>query len=154
MQPVVVVFLDPECPIANGYLPVLSSLAAEFAPRGISFLGVYSDPTLDREKLRAHVREFKFGFAVADDRDQRMVRFAGATYSSEIAVFNPEGVRLYRGRIDDRVGERGAMRPAATRHDLRDVLVRIAAGERGPFAGMVGFGCAIAKPVQPPPSAP
>lgn len=149
-QPLVVVFLDPECPIANGYMPVLNALASEFTPRGISFLGAYSDPMLKPEALRTHRREFKINFAIADDRGQRLVRFAGATYSSEVAVFAADGTRLYRGRIDDRVGEKGAMRPAATRHDLRDVLVRLAAGERGPFTGVRGFGCAIAVPVKHP----
>lgn len=149
-QPLVLVFLDTECPIANGYLPVMNALAAEFASRGISFLGVYTDPTSKPGQLEAHRRDFKIGFATADDRKQRLVRFAGATYSSEVVVLDSNGSRLYRGRIDDRVGAKGAARPTAKHHDLREVLLRLCAGEPGPFPGVAGFGCAIAAPVKHP----
>jgi len=50
---------------------------------------------------------------------------------------------LYRGRIDDRVGDLGFARPAAAHDDLRDVLEAIAAGKAGPFPGKQGFGCFI-----------
>jgi hypothetical protein len=144
----VVVFLDPECPVANGYVPVLNALAREFTSRGVAFIGAYSDPTMDVDRLRSHARDFAINFTTTDDRGQRLAHYANATYSSEAAVFDAKGKLLYRGRIDDRVDASGASRPAATRHDLRDVLLRILAGESGPFVSLPGYGCALATPLK------
>lgn len=140
----VVVFLDPECPIANSYVPVVNALAVEFGPKGVGFLGAYTDPTGSLEKFRAHARDYALKFTAVDDRAQRLARFAGASYSAEAVVLDARGAILYRGRIDDRVGTDGAVRPAATSHDLRRVITRLFAGEAGPFPGERGFGCSLA----------
>jgi len=145
----VVVFLGQECPVSNASIPVLNKLAAEFAPRGFTFIGAYVDPTADLEALRAHAADYAIGFATADDREHRLVRAAGATFTPEAAVFSAAGARLYAGRIDDRVGAFGAARPAAANQELRRVLAALAAGAPGPFEGIAGYGCAIPEAVRP-----
>ena len=144
----VLVFLDPECPIANGYLPVLNVLAREFGGRGFRFLGVYTDPSFASAQLQQNARDYQVEFALIDDREQELARLAGATYASEAVIVSSTGTVIYRGRIDDRVGMDGAARPAATHHDLREVLSRLRAGERGPFTGHPGFGCSLAAPLK------
>ncbi len=144
----VVIFISPECPVSNGYVPVLNQLFTEFTSRGIAFVGVYADPTLDVAALRTHVKEFSIAFSTVDDRHHALVHETGATYTPEVFVFSPDGRVLYRGRIDDRVGDFGEARPAATRQELREVLQKIATGERGPFPGKPGFGCTIAQEVK------
>ncbi len=140
---VVWVFISPECPVANASVPVLNALAAEFSPAGFDFVGVYSDPTLELPVLKRHTTDYHFGFATVDDRAQRLVQLAGATYTPEIFVFSRDGALLYRGRIDDRVTDFGASRPAATHDDLHEVLRALAAGKPVPFANRPGFGCSI-----------
>ncbi|HEY1765860.1 MAG TPA: redoxin domain-containing protein [Opitutaceae bacterium] len=146
---IVVVFLGQECPVSNASIPVLNKLAGEFGPRGFSLVGAYVDPTVGLAVLRAHAAEYAVGFATADDRDHRLARAAGATYTPEVAVFSERGERLYLGRIDDRVGAWGAARPAAAREDLREVLRALASGARGPFPGRPGYGCALPEAVRP-----
>ncbi len=145
----VVVFLSPECPVANASVPVLNSLAAEFAPRGFDFVGAYADPTIEPAVLRRHAAEYHLGFMLTDDRTQRLVRATGATYTPEAFVFSATGALLYRGRIDNRVDDFGPARPAATQEDLRAVLQALAAGQPGPFPYRPGFGCSIPEPVRP-----
>jgi thiol-disulfide isomerase/thioredoxin len=140
---IVVVFISPECPVANASIPVLNALAGEFAPAGIDFVGVYADPTLDVSVLRRHATEYRLGFPAVDDRDQKLVHLTGATYTPETFVFSRDGALLYRGRIDDRVTDFGSSRPAATHEDLRDVLRALAAEKRVPFERRPGFGCSI-----------
>ena len=145
---IVLVFISPECPLSNANVPVLNALAAEFVRSGVSFVGVYSDPTLELPALRQHTSEYRLGFATADDREQRVLRATGATYTPEVFVFSAAGVLLYRGRIDDRVADFGPARPVATHEDLRDVLAALVAGKPVPFASRPGFGCAIPEPVK------
>ena len=145
---VVLVFLSPECPVANAEIPVLNQLAAEFTPRGFGFVGAYADPALALPVLRRHAADYHLGFATADDRAQRLVRATGAAFTPEVFVFSRAGMLLYRGRIDDGVKDFGGARSAAAHEDLREVLAALAAGQPGPFARRPGFGCAIPEPVR------
>jgi thiol-disulfide isomerase/thioredoxin len=140
---IVVVFISGECPVSNSYIPVLNQLAAEYSRRGFAFVGAYVDPEADLPSLREHARSYAIAFATADDREHRLAHAASATITPEAVVFSEEGAVLYRGRIDDRVGDLGSARPAATRNDLKDVLEAIAAGKAGPFPPKPGFGCFI-----------
>jgi hypothetical protein len=144
---IVVVFLSEECPVSNAYIPVLNQLASDFSRRGFAFVGAYVDPGSGLPALREHARSYAVSFATADDRGHGLVRVASATLTPEAVVFSEDGAVLYRGRIDDRVGDLGAARPVAVHNDLRDVLEAIAAGKAGPFAPKPGFGCFIPEPV-------
>lgn len=145
----VVVFLDPDCPIANAYIPVLDALATEFRDQGVQIIGVYADPAFSTEQLRKHGRDFSIAFSLMQDRSGHLARLIGATYSSEVAVLNDKGAILYRGRIDNRVAEDGSVRPHATEHDLREILERLGKGETGPFPSQRGFGCYLPEPAKP-----
>lgn len=146
----VAVFLDPECPIANSYIPVMNTLCREFSARGFRFAGIYTDPNFTTAQLEQHARDFHVVFPPLDDRTHTFARRVGATYSAEVVVLGTDGVLLYRGRIDDRIGAEGAAKPTATRQDLRDVLARLVAGERGPFPASEGFGCSLSIAVTRP----
>ena len=145
---IVLVFISPECPVANASVPVLNALAKEFAPRGFFFVGAYADPNIPLTALQQHEREYSLAFSTADDRRQLLVSTTGATYTPEAFVFARDGALLYRGRIDDRVGDFGAARPAAVRQDLREVLAALATEKSGPFKSQPGFGCSIPEPVK------
>jgi alkyl hydroperoxide reductase subunit AhpC len=147
---VVLAFLDPECPVANACLPVLDSLARSFRAKGVRVIGVYTDPSLNVERVRQHGREFSIEFPVLQDRNHRLVQICRVTCSSEVAVLDARGTVLYHGRIDNRVGEDGATRPQATQRDLETVLERLHAGEAGPFPARPGFGCFLPGAVSPP----
>lgn len=144
---IVVVFISEECPVSNAYIPVLNQLASEFSRRGFAFVGAYVDTGSGLPALREHARSYAVSFATADDRGHRLVKAASATLTPEVVVFSEDGAVLYRGRIDDRVGDLGFARPAAVHNDLRDVLEAIAAGKAGPFPAKPGFGCFIPEPV-------
>ena len=146
----VVVFISPECPVANAELPILNALAKEFAPRGFAFIGAYADPGIEPAELRRHAADSGLAFLTVDDRAQRLAQATGATYTPEAFVFSRDGSLLYRGRIDDRVRGFGLARPAANaQEDLRNVLAALAAGQAGPFPNRPGFGCALPEPVKP-----
>ena len=145
----VVVFLSPECPVANAELPVLNALAREYTPQGFAFAGAYADPGIELDILRRHAADSSLAFPAVDDRAQRLAHEIGASYTPEAFVFSANGSLLYRGRIDDRVEGFGPARPKATHENLRDVLAALASGQPGPFPNQPGFGCALPKPVKP-----
>jgi hypothetical protein len=148
---IVVVFLGQECPVSNVSIPALNKLAADYRLGSrYSIIGAYVDPTSTLETLRAHAAQYQIGFATADDRQQRLARLAGATYTPEAAVFSRTGQVVYLGRLDDRVAAAGEVRPGrATREELREVMRALGSGIPGPFVGHMGFGCALPQAVHP-----
>jgi hypothetical protein len=80
------------------------------------------------------------------DPQRALVKLVGARVTPEAAVFVPGAAgarRVYHGRIDDRYGELGRMRPAAGTHDLQDALGAVLAGRPVPGAQALAVGCFI-----------
>jgi hypothetical protein len=140
---VALLFVAPDCPISNRYAPEIERLHQEFAPRGIAFFLVYTDPALDAEAARRHAADYSLTFPALLDREHRLVAHTGVEVTPEAAVLGVDGALLYRGRIDDRWVDIGTHRPRATRHDLRDALSEILEGRPAPPPGGRAVGCYI-----------
>jgi hypothetical protein len=143
VKAVVLVFVLPDCPIANGYTPEINALAAKNASRGVRFYLVQVDPDLTVAQARQHEREFGYTFPVVLDAQHDLVRRSGVTRVPEAAVFTPDGQRRYRGRIDDQYAALGKRRLQSTSHDLRDALDAVLAHR--PIANPIteAVGCSI-----------
>jgi len=139
----VLVFTDPECPIANAFAPELARLFAEFAPRGVRFYLVYADGSRSAADVSAHVAGFAHPMPAVRDPEHELVRRSGATRTPEACVFLPEGELVYRGRIDDRYVDFGKQRAAPTTRDLRDALEAVLAGDAPVRPWAPAIGCTI-----------
>jgi Redoxin len=139
----VLVFTMQDCPIANSYVPTLSTLASEYHPRGIRFLMVHVDPQLSNESARKHAEEFQIEVPVVIDRQHAWVDWAGATKSPEVAVFSSDGQILYSGRIDDRYVGFGKRRTHVSSNDLREAMDAILAGRPVARSKTEAIGCFI-----------
>jgi hypothetical protein len=143
----VLVFLRTDCPISNRYAPEIRRLGRHFAARGVAFWLVYPDRRESAKTIRGHLREFGLPFRAVRDPGHALVRRSGARITPEAAVFvpGPEGARLvYHGRIDDRYSALGRMRPAATTHDLEQVVEAVLAGRPVPRDTAPAVGCFLA----------
>src|ERR1035438_4870489 len=67
---VVFAFVPADGPVANAYASELARTCAAYAPRGVSFYGVASDPG-------ASARRLGLPFPVLVDRRQELARLAG-----------------------------------------------------------------------------
>jgi hypothetical protein len=143
----VFVFIRTDCPISDRYLPELEREQQRAAAAHVEFALVFVDPAEPSDAIRAHMQTFHYtGRLLRDDR-HTLVRAAGVATTPEAAAFahEPDGPRLvYRGRIDDRYVDFGRMRPAASAHDLADVIDAFAAGGRLTFRTTKAIGCVIA----------
>ena len=64
---VVVVFLGTECPLARLYAPRLTKLAAEYADRGVRFVGIDSNVQDTPAEIAAYAHEHDLTFPVLND---------------------------------------------------------------------------------------
>lgn len=124
----VLLFTRADCPISNRYAPEVQRLAEENRRRGIDFYLVYPDPDATAGSIREHLAEFSYRLPALRDPDHDLVAAAGARVTPEVAVFDPRGSMVYRGRIDDRWASFGTLRSAPTRRDLEEVLAVLATG--------------------------
>lgn len=140
---IALVFITPDCPIANFYQPTLRKLGDEFADRGLPMFMVHSDPEVTAGAAQRHVAKFEIIAPVILDHDQSIARRVDAKVTPEAIIVDRAGKILYRGRIDNFYEALGRKRRAATEHDFRDALAAVADGQ--PVANPVtkALGCHI-----------
>jgi hypothetical protein len=143
------IFVATDCPISNRYLPSLTRLSQQFAPRGIRFWLVYPNPGDTLAAVRAHQKQYPAASAMPEliVPDPRFLAHAHVHVTPEAAIF-PAGntmaqPTLWHGRIDDRYLTFGTQRPAATRHDFTDALDAVLAGRQPALPAAPPVGCAI-----------
>jgi hypothetical protein len=140
----VLFFLMTDCPISNRYAPEIQRICASYGPKGAHCFLVYVDPSTAADAVLNHVKDYKYTCCPTIlDSERRLVRKAGATVSSEVAVFSNTGQLRYRGRIDNFYAALGAPRQVVTEHDLRDALDALIAGRAVRNPRTQAFGCFI-----------
>ena len=119
---VVLVFLGPECPISQKYVPELNRLAEGRGTNGVEFFGVIAGQTMTRTQAATFVREYQIQFPVLFDDGLALARWLRPTHMPEAFVLKPDGDRLYRGRIDDWFQSPGKPRAVVQHRELRDAM--------------------------------
>jgi peroxiredoxin len=140
---VVVFFIMTDCPLANGYVPEMNRIRAEYEARGVAVYAAHSDPLTGAEAVRRHAAEFGYTFPVLLDPDLKLARWTGATIVPQAALLSPDGEVLYLGRIDNRMEEITRRRPEPTQRELRDALEAVLAGRKPAVARTRAVGCNI-----------
>ncbi len=139
----VLIFFLHDCPICNSYAPELERLNSAFAPRGVNFFIIQTDPQLSKEAAAKHAREYALTMPVLLDSANKLAQRTGARTTPEAVVIGADEKVLYRGRIDDLYADFGKRRTEPTTRDLRDALDALLAGKEIPAAGGPAVGCAI-----------
>jgi thiol-disulfide isomerase/thioredoxin len=139
----VLVFVATDCPNSNTYAPLLARLYREYAPRGVAFFNVYSDPAESASTVRKHDTDFSTPFAALLDPHQTLARETGARSTPEAVILGPAGQELYRGRVDNRFVALGKTRYQPTENDLQEALDAILDGRSVPHRVTRTIGCAI-----------
>lgn len=157
-QPVVVVvFLGTECPLARVYAPRLERLADEYAAQGVTLVGVVSNRQDTPEEIRQFVQDCGVEFPVLYDPDQAVADLFAARRTPEAFVLDQQRTLRYRGRIDDQYGFReqsGYQRLEPSRHDLRDAVAAVLAGDPIDEPANDAPGCLIGRVETPREDAP
>ena len=143
---VVLIFIGHDCPISNGYAQVVVRLCKESLPKKVAFCVVYADADITKDVARKHAEEYGYTCPAILDPEMKLARKVGATVKPEVAVLDPKGELLYRGRIDDLHTDFGKKRPQPTTRDLTDALDAVLAGKPVPVARTKAVGCYIDVP--------
>ncbi len=136
----VVMFIATRCPISNDYNERMRTVAQEYTPKGVRFVGINSNSIEPVEEVAQHAKQNGFPFPVLKDEGNKIADHFNAQFTPEIFVMDSKGVLRYHGRIDD------SQNPARiTSHDLRITLDALLAGNNPPRAETKAFGCTIKR---------
>ena len=143
VKAMVLVFIAPECPIANFYQPELARLDQLASNANMRMFMVYPDATLQAKGVRGHVRDFNITTPVILDPHHRLVEAVNAQVTPEAFIVTNEGDVVYSGRIDDRYTGLGMRRAEPGDRSLHDAILAIAAGRPVANARTEPIGCYI-----------
>lgn len=135
----VVVFLSAQCPVVKMYNERISQIAADYAAKGITFIGVNSNSTESLDWVKSNAAE-NYKFPVLIDKGNVFADKLGATVTPEAYYFSAKNVLLYHGAIDnDRTGK------GITDNYLRTAFDSSLGGKAIAKTRANAFGCSIKR---------
>ncbi len=145
------IFLCAHCPYVVHVRPELSRLNADYAARGVAFVGITSNdiaqyPQDAPAATAAMAREAGLPFPILYDETQSVALAYSAACTPDFFVFDAERRLAYRGQLDDSRPMRAADRPArgaSNGADIRAALDAILAGRAPSPEQKPSIGCNI-----------
>lgn len=135
----VVFFLSKECPMCKNYRPLIKKLNEQYGSTGlIDMLVLRTDADKKQDSSYFLPDEYAAGKAAVE-----IATYFGASVTPEVFVLDSSNNILYKGAIDNWSYETGKHSPAATEHYLKNVLSKIASGEKVSYSEEKAFGCYI-----------
>ncbi|MEO7672620.1 MAG: redoxin domain-containing protein [Pyrinomonadaceae bacterium] len=135
----VVVFLSAQCPVVKAYNERISQIAADYAAKGITFIGINSNSTEALDWVKSNAAE-NYKFPVLIDKGNVFADKLGATVTPEVYYFDAKNVLKYQGAIDnDRSGK------AVTESYLRTAFDASLSGKPIAKTTANAFGCSIKR---------
>ncbi|HUU13976.1 MAG TPA: redoxin domain-containing protein [Terriglobia bacterium] len=149
----VIVFTCNHCPTAQLYESRIKKLASDYRDRGVELVAIepndphavrldemgYTDvgDSFAEMKIRAGHRQFNFPY-LDDGETQKVAHAYGPTATPHVFVFDSERRLRYEGRLDNNPREQ-----YANRHDARDAIEAVLAGQPVAVTKTPSFGCSI-----------
>ncbi len=139
------VFLSDECPMCQGYAPVLNQLAANYESKGVELVGVFPNYYATDSAIGAFKKEYNITFKMRRDSGFILTNRLGASITPQVFVENTEGVLLYSGQIDDAYFRAGKRRGTTTFHYLKDAIDSLLINKKPTVEMTKAVGCVIVK---------
>ncbi len=142
----VVMFLCNHCPYVKHVNPEIVRIVNEYAPKGISFVGISSNdieqyPEDGPLEMKKKAKELGYNFPYLYDETQEVARAYDAACTPDFYVFD-ENLRLvYHGQLDD--SRASGTNTLLTGKDLRNVLNNVLEGKPASEFQRPSIGCSI-----------
>lgn len=136
----VLIWLSAQCPVVKQYNERINQIAADYASKGISFIGINSNATESLEWVKSDAEKVGYKFPVLIDKGAVLADKLGATVTPEVYYFDTKNVLLYHGAIDN----------SRNGQNITDNYLRIAfdsslTGKKIEKTRINAFGCSIKK---------
>ena len=130
VRPVLMVFLNPTCPISRRYIPELNKLYKRARGLEVDFYGVFSDPRNTRSEIIKYRKSYKIKFPILQDHNGELALKLSPRVTPESFLIGKDDSLVYRGRIDNRFVSIGKLRRKITSRDLHRALEATGQGKK------------------------
>jgi thiol-disulfide isomerase/thioredoxin len=139
------VFLSDECPMCQGYAPVLNQLAADFEAKGVEIIGVFPNYYATDSSILAYKSEYNIRFKTIKDSTFTLTNRFEASTTPQVFLENREGSVLYAGQIDDAYFRAGKRRGTTSEHYLKVAIDASLNNKKPEIMETKPIGCIIVK---------
>lgn len=139
------VFLSDECPMCQGYAPVLNQLATDFEKKGVDIIGVFPNYYATDSSILSFKTEYHIDFQTIRDSNFTLTNRFNASITPQVFLENTEGSILYAGQIDDAYFRAGKRRGTTSTHYLKTAIEAILADKKPEISETKAIGCVIVK---------
>lgn len=137
----VIMFISTRCPYCQGYNGRKKTIAEQFGPKGVGFIGINSNKTEPEDEVAKHTAEHQLPFPVLKDADNKVADLYLAERTPEIFVVNAKGLLVYHGRIDENYQDETKVESP----DLISTLNELLSGKELTRKETKAFGCSIKR---------
>jgi hypothetical protein len=141
-QPVLFVFLSPECPLCQNYTVVLNKLDRQYAGK-IKIYGIIPGKTYGDAAILDFVHKYKINYPLVTDSTLRLSRYLQASATPEAILLSSGNELIYKGAIDNWYKVLGKSRIKATENYLQDAIDRCLKQEPVYLKRTTPVGCLI-----------
>jgi peroxiredoxin len=143
-QAVAVVFICNHCPYVKLYLERLKQIQDEFAPQGVTLIGINPNdekqyPADSYENMKPFFAENQLNFPYLRDITQDVAHAFGATKTPHVFLLNQQGVLCYSGAVDDSAQDAAAVK----QHYLKDAIAALLANTPISPTATEPVGCSV-----------
>ena len=138
----VYVFLSPECPLCQHYMPELKKLQSVYKNK-IRIKGIIPGRAYSRDTLIYFKNEYAINFSLFIDSVKELSGYLSASVTPEVMLFTKKGERIYQGAIDNWMKELGQKRIKPTEHYLEDAITAALNGRKITVNKTEAKGCLI-----------
>jgi len=139
------VFLSDECPMCQGYAPVLNQLAKDYAPKGLKIIGVFPNYYVTDSAIVAFRKDYSITFETRRDVGFTLCNRFEASITPQVFLTNAKDELLYAGQIDNAYFRAGKRRGTTSELYLRDAVEAILNGTKPTIEVTNAIGCVIVK---------
>ncbi len=136
------IFLSPECPLSQNYLPLLNRLKEQYSS-DISFYGIIPGRAYAPQVVREFVSTYSVSFPVLIDSSKSLTNYMGATVTPEIIFLNDKNVLVYKGAVDDLLTGLGKRKIKAANEYLKNAIVQSLENKEVSIKRTKAVGCKI-----------
>lgn len=145
----VLLFLDPDCPITQKYGATFRGLFTELQRKEIGLAAVYPIINADTSVIAEFAEAYQYPFSHLVDPRLTFTQAIGATTTPEVVFMDAQGKILYQGAIDNWFYKLGRYRRVITRNYLKDAISAYLAGESIATSRTDAVGCLIGTGMLP-----
>ena len=139
------VFLSDECPMCQGYAPVLNQLAKEYADKGLEIIGVFPNYYVTDSAIVAFRKNYFITFETRRDVEFTLSNRFEASITPQVFLTDAKDELLYAGQIDNAYFRAGKRRGTTSETYLQDAIEAVLKKEKPRVELTTAIGCVIVR---------